>query len=514
MPQKVNLDALIPREDFEVNDPIGASSPLATIQIRDLEPSAFFYLVVRKPDFQRETSEWGPDKIVAFVQSFLDGDLIPALILWQAGNQIFLIDGAHRLSALVAWVQDDYGDGKVSRAFYSSVLPDEQLSIADRTRRLMKKRLGTYEEHHFAIQNPDKAKPVTLDRARRLASLGLQLQWVKGDSAKAEASFFKINQEAAPIDKTEFRLLQARRLPNALAARAIVRSGTGHKYWSRFSLSTRDDIEGQAKEINDLLFTPALRTPIKTLDLPIAGRGYSSQTLPLVFELVNLANDVKADKDLTIDDDGAATLCYLRASRVIVSRMSGTHAASLGLHPVVYFYSATGRYQPTAFLALVGLMKEFEDRRLFQAFTRVRSTFEELLLEHKILVNQTVIKFGSGLKGFGRLQSLFSYMVDKLISGESGQTVVASLPTHSEFSFLQPAEFQRARARRDFDTDTKSAIFIREALADPLRCRICGGLIHFNSISIDHIVRRADGGLGAMDNGQLAHPFCNSTIKG
>lgn len=35
-----------------------------------------------------------------------------------------------------------------------------------------------------------------------------------------------------------------------------------------------------------------LETPIKTLDLPVAGRGYSSPTLPLIFETVNLANDV------------------------------------------------------------------------------------------------------------------------------------------------------------------------------------------------------------------------------
>ena len=513
MPQKVNLDALVPREDFEVSDPTGASSPLTTIQIRDLEPTAFFYLVVRKPDFQRETSEWGGDKIAGFIQSFLDGDLIPALILWQAGSQIFLIDGAHRLSALIAWAQDDYGDGKVSRSFYASVIPDEQLAVADKTRRLIKQRIGSYDDHQFAIQNPEKSKAPILERARRLASLALQLQWVKGDSTKAEASFFKINQEAAPIDKTELRLLQARRLPNALAARAIVRSGTGHKYWSRFATPIRDEIEAQAKTINDLLFTPALRTPIKTLDLPVAGRGYSSQTLPLVFELVNLSNDVKVDKDLKADEDGSVTLRHLKASRAIVNRMSGTHPSSLGLHPVVYFYSATGRYQPTAFLALVGLIKEFESRRLFPDFTRIRRAFEALLLDHKVLVNQTVVKFGSGLKGFGRLQGLFSHIIDELISGKSTGDIIAALPKHPHFSFLQPAEFEGPRTRRDFDADTKSAVFLKEALADPLRCRFCGGLIHFNSFSIDHIVRRADGGFGATDNGQLTHPYCNTTVK-
>src|SRR2546430_14560012 len=90
---KVNLDALIPREDFEVreDEPIQIQAKEA-IDIRDLEFESFFYPVLRKPDFQRETSDWTPEKIVDFVQSFLDGDLIPAIILWKSpDNHVFVI---------------------------------------------------------------------------------------------------------------------------------------------------------------------------------------------------------------------------------------------------------------------------------------------------------------------------------------------------------------------------------------------------------------------------------------
>ena len=97
MAHKVNLDALIPREDFDVNDSTVPSVQPTTIQIRNLERADFFYSVIRKPDFQRETSDWSPEKICDFIQSFIEGDLIPALILWQSGSQIFVIDGAHRL---------------------------------------------------------------------------------------------------------------------------------------------------------------------------------------------------------------------------------------------------------------------------------------------------------------------------------------------------------------------------------------------------------------------------------
>lgn len=101
----VNLDALIPREDFEVRSEQGKAFPKSgTLKINDLEPNAFLYDALRKPDFQRETANWDSTKITEFVRTFLDGDLIPAVILWQSGRYTFVIDGAHRLSALTAWV--------------------------------------------------------------------------------------------------------------------------------------------------------------------------------------------------------------------------------------------------------------------------------------------------------------------------------------------------------------------------------------------------------------------------
>ena len=514
MAQYVNLDALIPREDFDVVETSNASSATQTIQIRDLERGAFFCATLRKPDFQRETSEWTPEKISQFVESFLEGDLIPALILWQSsGSQIFLLDGAHRLSALMAWVQNDYGDGKSSRDFFEGVIPSEQIAVAERTRTLIRKRVGSYEDHQHAISNPEKAEPEVVQRAKRLGSLALQVQWVKGDAKKAEASFFKINQQAAPIDATELRLLKARTLPNAVAARAIIRAGTGHKYWSKFDETTRKQVESLAKEINNLLFTPELKTPIKTLDLPVAGRGYSSRTLPLVFDFVNISNSVTSDKDLVPDLDGSKTVEYLRKCRSLVNRMTGTNAASLGLHPAVYFYSASGRYQPTAFLAMLVLIKELDQSNGFRELTRVRQEFENFLIQHKILVNQVTLKHGSGIKGYLQLNALFKHVLDELKSGTSQQKIALELGKVPTLSYLQPAEVTAEGKRKDFDDETKSAVFLRDALKEPMRCRICNGLLHFNSITTDHIERKADGGLGVLGNGQLAHPLCNTTIK-
>ena len=74
-----NLDALIRREDFEVKSEtmLSPAQLASTIQISQLEKENLWYQVLRKPDCQRETANWEPEKIADLVERFLEGDLIP-----------------------------------------------------------------------------------------------------------------------------------------------------------------------------------------------------------------------------------------------------------------------------------------------------------------------------------------------------------------------------------------------------------------------------------------------------
>ena len=239
---------------------------------------------------------------------------------------------------------DDYGDGHISKSFFDFNSPNDQIAIAEKTRRYIKKNIGTYQEHKQAVINPDKAEQKVLTAARNLGRLAIQLQWVKGDDTKAEDSFFKINEAATPINETEKLLLKSRKKPNAIVARAIIHSGTGHKYWSKFKPEYKEEIEFLAKGINDALFQPQLKQPIKTLHLPLGGKGYSSQTLSLIFDLVNIANGVTNETELGDDETGEETIRFLKKTKRLLFRINGTDPSSLGLHPAVYFYSITGRY--------------------------------------------------------------------------------------------------------------------------------------------------------------------------
>ena len=63
------------------------------------------------------------------------------------------------------------------------------------------------------------------------------------------------------------------------------------------------------------------------------------------------------------------------------------------------------------------------------------------------------------------------------------------------------------------ELEKKSYSDVTDALKNALRCKICNARIHTNSITIDHITRKEDGGIGNFENAQLAHPYCNTTYK-
>ncbi len=514
---KVNLDALIAREDFEVEENINSGKKKETISIEDIKADSFFFSNIRKPDFQRETNEWDAQKICELIKSFIEGDLIPAIILWRStGGYLFVIDGSHRLSALSAWVNDDYGDGQISKLFYDGVIPDEQSEIAKETRKLVEKTMGSYGDFRLALTYPDKVRPEIVKYAKNLGALAIQLQWVEGDARKAENSFFKINQQAAPIDKTELKLLESRKKPNSIAARAIIRSGKGHKYWSSFSNELQSEIQNLAAEINETLFDPKLQTPIKTLDLPVGGKLYGSQTLPLILDFVNIVNKTPSSNKVMKDDDtGEVTLQILQNVKKVVYRLNSNHPSSLGLHPAIYFYSQEGRHKPASFFAVIDFVMELDKRKKINDFIDVRKEFERFILEYDYLIQQIYRKYRSTQKSYPYISKLFQKIVDAFKANKTIDESIREIVSSSEFSYLalQNTPKQSDSVSKDFSTNQKSAVYMRDALQNVPTCKICNGLIHRNSISIDHAQRKQDGGLATLENGQLTHPYCNTGYK-
>lgn len=506
----VNLDALIAREDFDVDSTGEPQVPIQSIRVNDLDAHGFLGLGLRKPDFQRETSDWPTATVVGLIRSFLAEELIPAVILWKSGGLNFVIDGSHRVSALLAWIYDDYGDRTKSQDFFQFNVPDDQEDAAKRTREAVEKEFGKYADHQAAITNP-KAYEGTeiLARAMKLATAHLDVQWVTGDARKAEDSFFRINSSSAKITPDEKVLLQTRRQPGTIAARAILRGGTGYKYWKEADPVIRSEIEKVSADIHRMIFEPVLHYPIKSIDVPPGGGVYAATALGMVRDFVDLCvGGVSAEED----PKGTRTLAYLkqcqRAMRVILDN----HISSVGLCPAVYFYSWTGKQQPILFLSIAEFILDSERKKKLRQFLAVRKDFEEFLLNHKPLAAQIIRKFGVKAGTYKRLREYYDVIEATFRAGKSADDALAAV--QDAFPFLQPNEspYEGVTATK-FSTQVKSGLAMRELLEHSVRCKLCGGFLPGQAFSNDHIMPKEHGGAGVPDNWQLTHPVCNS-IKG
>lgn len=507
----VNLDALVSREDFEVFTANDDAPVQQTISIRDLERSAFFYQALRKPDFQRETSEWDPKRVAGLIKTFIQGDLIPAVILWKHREYLFIIDGSHRLSALIAWVHNDYGEGDLSQKFFGHSIPPEQAQFAKRTRTMVEAEIGSYADHVAAAQNPEGYGPDIVARSRALGSRVINLQWVRGDSSKAEDSFARINQQAANITPQELELIKGRRLPNVMAARAIIRRGTGHQYWSSFSDEIQSEIRSLAADIYALLFEPALSYPVKSLQLPAGGAVYSAPSLRMVYDFVNLSVGTVNDQ---ADETGHRTVEFLRRTKRAAELVISNQPPSVGLHPAVYFYSWTGKQQPILFLTMADIIIEMDRQRQLPLFIQRRKALEQFIIANRPLLNQIVRKFGTKDSGKSHLKNFYMKIFQAIDAGKSQEQIVETIVADKAFTYLQPSENPYAGVSPTrYSAQIKSGLVIAELIDTCPKCAICGGLVPSQAISIDHKVRRADGGESGIENLQMTHPYCNTGIK-
>lgn len=520
MAHRVNLDAMIKREDFaRENRGDVAPRTITELKLSDLLPSAAIRRQLRKPEFQRETNHWTPDQVVKLVTSFLDEDVIPSIILWRSVNYIFVIDGAHRLSALCAWIQDDYGDGTESKTFYSDEISQEQRRVAERVRKAINTAVGTYASLDRLVG--EAAAGMAGVRAGAMNSQPIVVQTVKGTSKAAEDSFFAINKQGTALDETEEYLIRNRNKPVSIGARAIVRAGFGHSYWSSFNQSNQEEVIRLAGELHRLLFDPEASTPLRTLDLPLAGSKSPVDALAVLIDFLAVAGgrssvEKFADDPLVnpVDDTGDLTIRALKYGLKIAKRITGNSPESLGLHPAVYFSNDKGKHSRFLFLGMCALVAEKlnnNDSAWFKKFTQSREGVEKFLLENKSVIGIVLQNLGKKTR-VPRMKEMFKFLVDECQDGKApeAQKVFSHLGLGGKIYDL--TAIPRSPA---FSDDTRSQIFYRQAISNAGRCPICRGLLDITkSVSYDHIVPVRDGGLGTVENGQLVHPYCNTGMKG
>lgn len=528
---KVNLDALIRREDFEAGSAESASGREPIFKIEDLLHDRLYFNVLRKPDFQRTTNNWTPEMIVDLVKSWLDGALVPALILWHSkeSGKVFIIDGAHRLSALIGWVNDDYGNGKISQAILDDILP-AQVRFDKLTREAMAKEIGSYEELYKIGLNPQPADDATkIRRGRAISTVQPAIQKVEGDARTAESSFLKINSNPATIDPTDLDVIRARRKPNAIATRALMRAGTQYSA----KLPKAQEIETLAKQVHGILFGPVLEITTTSPDVPRAGQPYSSEAFKMVLDIVNMFNGVTPamwqeqkksrthNPTLPLQDetDGSTTISFLKKVKDVGTLVcdNGEHnSGSLGLDPAVYSYGATGKFHPGAFIASLKLAQELKSQNKLKAFTKVRKRFEEFLVRHNFFINQIGHSKGSRTRPVEATLQMHRIIIGCLQSAVYDEKkIVRKLKRDKSLEELKDVTNipQDNTHQKKFSKAVQQAAVIRSTLDTRERCKVCGSRLPPACRSKDHKQRQEEGGLGTLANLQFTHPYCQTGYK-
>lgn len=514
----VNLDALIKREDFAASNSESSSfENVSTISLRDFTSGGLIGPSLRKPDFQRETNHWSPEQVVSLLECFVNGDLIPSVILWQSPTYLFVIDGGHRLSALKAWIDDDYGDGPTSQNFFGYQISTEQKKNATKVRALVNKKIGSWQHFTAKVQD-ENLDPIERKKINALVTRGLPIQWVKGDADKAESSFFKINTKGTPLDSIEELLLKSRKKPISIAARAIIRAGKGHRYWSSFEKSNAEHIEALSGRLHSILFDPEIKSPIKTLDLPLGGPKGVRTALQTLIDIALIATKNQEGKpknvfDTEDDEDGTATILALKKTYDLAGRVTGNESGSLGLHPAVYFYGPTGRHSGPMFMGtmtLVARKLSNNDKTFFSKFTQARSRLEQILIHHKDLI-ATIIQKHISPRRVEKYADLLDDLIKHLNAGEDlTELEIVKISGLDGKIFVGSS----GETSQNFSDDAKSEAFITTALRSSIKCPICEGYLDTDkSVSYDHIVRTREGGRGHSDNCNLTHPYCNQSVK-
>ena len=98
---KVHLDHLIPRESLRWVDPRKEQSRYPAFQRTSMTKLLFkdlanrdemlpIFPLLRKPDFQRETSAWTSEDCVRLLESIVKSLIIPSLIVWKSPDNNLL----------------------------------------------------------------------------------------------------------------------------------------------------------------------------------------------------------------------------------------------------------------------------------------------------------------------------------------------------------------------------------------------------------------------------------------
>lgn len=504
---------------------------------------------LRKPEFQRATNGWSDDKILSLLSTLRENQVIPGVILWlnTQTSHIFVLDGAHRLSVIRAWITDDWGDSEKAKEY--AYLEDGEIEAAKRIRAKVLLMIGSFEESQSAAKQfrniVDENKAPSEFLTSDIESLGrfmynlntalrIPIQWVIGDYETAEKSFININTGGTPLSNQEVLYLHNRRSPAARAITGIVTNATRPGVFIKY----QDECEALAEELYATLLAPSdALFPRRVMDYPLCliTRQKNFDRYLFLQNILSiskhgetgedkLSNILEADANQQNEDIVAdKTRDLLKSIRQTVSHIYGNGSQSIGLHPAFYYYSNKGQFKDFLFMLFLawasrGSTKDIIDRKV--RFTLARDLFEEVWMEGKEWVFKVYGRKGAGpsrltAKHVETLDSLINAVLTAKKDGRPGIDILdeflVGLDPKVHADFKKQYEKEKGRPAGRFSEATKiQAEFLYVFRSGTPRCSLCGGRLHLGSHQLDHLEPRRSGGKASVANAEPKHPFCNN----
>lgn len=559
---RVYLDHLIKRENlrYHRSREIVSSSGNPTLRMSDLfgdHPSSRANSL-RKPDFQRTTWSWTAEDCVSLLESIVNEQVIPSIIMWMSpeNGYDYILDGGHRISVVLAWLNDDWGEKLQIEAYRDEEEETLIKQAALEVRNLVKARIGSIsdfqeadKEFHRAVME-DKAprlvlSPVTFKRGifyqqLRKGEIGFHVLWVTGDYEKAEQSFLKINKGGKPLSEWETAVVDNRHSSFIRTVMSLTSVSSTRHYWHTKDLDEAkqeatqkkiDEIIDGINKLHETIFKPVYEIPIRRLQQPLFVAP-DTQTKPFwLSQLLTIIEGGKGREGETrklIDREKKASPEEIISNGMELvsdtldafSHLVGPSSKSLAVVPALYFYTDTGRYVRSLLYGLLYWLLAGSEENVLnrkRVFSIHRAAFEQILLDNKEdVVTGITRKTGSGHEITSQTAQYYQGLVELLIQHKDDiqstafsagySTLVKKLTNRA--SKVRVSPLGRSRL---FTPNQKSALILDNFFQTPNRCGICDGILDLTAdLQHDHILEHAKGGKTVPENQRLVHPFCNN----
>ena len=146
----------------------------------------------------------------------------------------------------------------------------------------------------------------------------------------------------------------------------------------------------------------------------------------MILEFINIVNNLSNEHELGEDLTGEKTIELLKQCKKVAQRINSNHPSSVGLHPIVYFYTKQGKPKIGSFYGVISLILHLHQTKSWSNLIKVRKDFEWVIWNYD-MVPQLVAKKSDALKARELVRDFYLEVINKLLGGVDKKNVIKQI---------------------------------------------------------------------------------------